>query len=302
MKTNKFFISAIVLGVAFTAFNACSDDDDDHTSLPPIGGYNSADEVGSADLLAYWPLNGDGKESVSSTMPSSTVGAAYETGIKGQGVRLTAGYMKYPSITALASSLNNFSVSAWVKVYNNGTSASVFLSLAKPNDWAGNINFSAETGRPIDNDSIQFKGYLKSTSPLAGQDVVNIDHLDSGMIAENLITPGKHVAHPTLVSGQWAQAIITWDGTTKLFKLYCNGVKISNPAWELRGTPGDGNDLTFDTPTYPIIGAYSTFVDGTTTDTWNAPMTGSLDEMRMWKKTLSQPEITALYELELAGR
>jgi hypothetical protein len=301
MKTNNLLGFALLATVGFTFLTSCSKSSDDATPLPSIGGYNSADEVGSSDLIAYWPLNGSGVESKSNTPPSATVGATYESGVKGQGVKLTAGYMKYPSIASLATSLPSFSMSAWVKVVNNGASASVFLTLAKPADWAGNINFSAETGREIATDSIQFKGYLKSTNALGGQDSVNITHLDPWMVADNVTTPGKHVAFPNTVGGTWAHAVITWDGLTRLFKVYCNGVKISNPAWEQRGTP-DGTLLAFDTPTFPIIGAYSTFVDGTTTDSWNKSMTGSIDEMRVWKKALSAADVNSLYELEKAGR
>jgi hypothetical protein len=302
MKTKKFLACAVLSGMGLTAVVSCSSSDDNKSSLPPIGGYNSANEVGATDLIAYWPLDGNGKESKSSTTPSSAVGDTWETGVKGQALTLNAGYLKYPSIPALATSLSSFSVSTWVKVANNGASASVFLSLAKPNDWAGNINLSAETGRAVENDSIQFKGFIKSTNALGGQDVVNIDHLDAGMINDNLTNDVDHAAFPEVVANQWVQVVVTWDGTTNMLRLYCNGVKISNPAWEKRGVPGDGNSLTFDSPTYPIIGAYSTFVDGTTTDTWNKPLTGSLDEMRVWKKSLSQAEINSLYSLELAGR
>ena len=104
MKTNKIFISAFAISLAFASFTGCSSDSG--SSLPPIGGYNNAGEVGATDLVAYWPLNGNGKESKSNTSPSATVGTTYEDGIKGQGAKLTNGYMKYPSIAALTGTMN----------------------------------------------------------------------------------------------------------------------------------------------------------------------------------------------------
>ena len=66
MKTIKLtgYSIAVALGIAF--FVGCSGSDD-AIQLPPIGGYNSADEVGAADLIAYWPLNGNGIEIKSNT-------------------------------------------------------------------------------------------------------------------------------------------------------------------------------------------------------------------------------------------
>jgi hypothetical protein len=300
MKTNKILLKTMAFAFLGTALIACGDDDP--VSLPPIGGYNSADEVGVADLVAYWPLNGSGVESMSSTSPTNTVGATWENGIKGQSAKLSEGYMTYPAISTLSSGLTNFSMSAWVKIQNNGTSASVFLSLTRPNEWAGNINFMAETGwKDATVDSLAFKGLIVSDNAIGWQDSRNTIKLDQGMMDENSSNPTEiqHTAFPNKVGGQWAHAVITWDGATRLFKVYSNGVKISNPKWEQRGTP-DGTLIAFTSPTTPIIGAFGDIA--TTTEPWNKAMTGNIDEVRVWKKTLNDADINSLYELELAGR
>jgi len=299
MKTNKFFMTALAFGLAYASFTSCSSSSD---SLPPIGGYNSASEVAATSLKAYWPLNGDGKESISSTAPSSTVGTTWEAGIKGQSAKLNLGYMKYPSISALTESMTSFSVSSWVKVQNNGAAATVFFSMTRPNEWAGNINFMAETGwKAATIDSLTVKGLIVSNNGIGWQDSRNTTKLDQGMIDDNTANPTavQHAAFANKVGGQWAHAVITWDGATRQFKVFSNGVKISNPKWEQRGTP-DGTLLSFTTPTAPIIGAFGN-VD-TTTDTWNKAMTGNIDEVRVYNKALTTAEIGALYELEKAGR
>lgn len=298
MKTNKILGYAFVAALGLAFLGSCSKSDSPAPQLPPIGGYNNAGEVGSADLIAYWSLDGNGIESKSNTAPTKTVGTTYEAGVKGQGAKLTAGFMKYPNIAALSASLTSFSVSAWVKAINNGTSGSVFLSLARPGEWAGNVNFMAETGwMAATKDSITFKGLLVSSNTLGWQDSRNTVKASVADIAAG------HVANANKVGGVWAHAVITWDGATRLFKVYSNGVKISNPAWEQRGT-ADGTLLAFTTPTYPVIGAFGNFAEGTAPvgDTWNAAMTGSIDEMRVWKKALSATEIGSLYEIEKAGR
>lgn len=297
MKTIKLtgFALAMAFSIGFIA-TSCSDDDPEPTPLPPIGGYYSADEVGAANLLAYWPLNGNGNESKSSTAPEETQGVSWVTGPKGQAASLNAGYLAYPTISALSSTLPSFSISAWIKVQNNGSTGSVFFTLTRPNEWAGNVNFMAETGwQPATSDSLTVKGLIVSDNNLGWQDTRNTIKSSPEDIADG------HVPNPNKIGGQWAAAVLTWDGTTRLFKVYVNGVKVSNPKWELRGAE-DSMPLAFKTPTRAIIGAFETYVDGTTTDTWNQPMTGQIDEIRVWNKALVPSDINALYELEKAGR
>jgi len=307
MKLTGFALATVALG--FGLMTACSSDDDNNNNipLPPIGGYNNAGEVGKADLLAYWPLNGSGVESKSNTAPSTTVGTSWVAGPKGQAANFTNGYMKYPSIAALTSNLNAFTISAWVKVKNNQTptsgSVSTIFTMSRPNEWEGNINLYVETGqRPamtdtgVKNDSIVFKGGFRS-SVSGGQAYDNILHLETWMAADNLLTPGKHVASPNVVADTWAQAVVTWDGTTHKLLIYSNGQKINNPAFEVRG---DNTSIIFDTPSSPVIGAFGNVE--TTTDTWNKAMTGQVDEIRVWKKALTASDIGSLYSLEKAGR
>lgn len=306
MKTNKIIISAMALSFAF--FASCSKSED-AAPLPQIGGYNNADEVGAADLVAYWPMNGTGIESKSNTAPTTTQGTTWETGVKGQGAKLAAGFMKYPSISNIPTTFNAYTMSAWIKVKNNVTdvagsgSVSTILSFTRPNEWEGNMNLFAETGqrRAIEvngaiNDSIVFKQGFRTVAS-GGQTYETLLHLENWMKADNLVTPGKHVANPVAVGGTWAQVVGTWDGATNKFIVYINGKKSSNPAFEVRGS---NTTVVFDAASAPIIGAFGNVT--TTSDSWNKAMTGSLDEIRVWKKALSAAEVGSLYEIEKAGR
>lgn len=302
MKTIKLSGFALVMALSIGFFaTSCSDDDPAPAPLPPIGGYDSADQVGAADLIAYWPLNGSGTESKSSTAPSSTKGLTWVAGAKGQAAQLADGYLAYPTIAALSATLPSFSISTWVNVKNNndavgGGYPSTFFTLSRPNEWAGNVNFMAETGwQPSTSDSLTVKGLIVSSNNLGWQDTRNTIKASPADIAAG------QAAFPNKVAGKWAQAVLTWDGTTRLFKVYVNGVKISNPVWELRGA-ADSEPLAFTTPTRAIIGALETYVTGTATDAWIKGMTGQIDEVRVWKKALVLADINALYELEKAGR
>lgn len=298
MKTNKIFISAFALTIAFASLTSCSSDSN---SLPPIGGYDNAGQVGEADLVAYWPLNGNGKESMSNTSPSASVGASYASAVKGDGLVLTNGYLAYPEITALANSSASMSISLWAKINNNGGVdgyPTMLFSLTRPNEWAGNFNLMSETGwRTVASDTLVIKGLavIKNGDGSANfQDIINSANPSVDDIAAG------HVAAPCKNAGTWAHYVITWDATTALFKVYANGQKISNPVWESRNG-GTALPLNFFTPAKAVIGTFGTVVSGTA-DSWQRPMTGQIDEIRVWKKALSPADINSLYELEIAGR
>jgi hypothetical protein len=294
MKTTKLFSMLVVAAMA-VSFIGCKTTSD---PLPPIGGYNSADEVAKADLVAYWPLNGNGIESLSSAAPATTKNVTWTDGVKGQAASFNVGFLAYNAIANLGTNLQSgFTISAWVKLTNNGTSGSVIFSLSRPNEWAGNINFMSETGwMKATSDSLTVKGLIVSSTDLGWQDTRNTVAASAADI-----TAG-HIAYPNKIGGKWAHAVYTWDNTTRLAKIYVNGVKISNPVWEARGAAGQTFAVT--TPTHPIIGAFETFANGSAPvgDAWNSGLTGQLDEIRVWKRALILSDIGALYELEKAGR
>jgi len=295
MKTKRILVSAFLLGAGIFAFNACSSDDDN--ALPPIGGFNNSNEVGQADRVAYWSLDGNGNESGGAT-PTSSSGVTWTAGKKGQAANMTNGYLRYAPMASM-SSMTSFSVSAWFKISNNGdgtAAPSVFFTLARPAEWAGNINFMSETGwQPSTSDSLTVKGLLVSNNTLGFQDTRNTIKATPDDEANG------HVAYPNKVAGTWAHGVITWDNDSRMFKVYVNGTKISNPVWELRGAD-DSPDFALTPGAFPVLGAFGTFADGTATDAWIKGLTGQLDEVRVWKRALTQAEIGSLFQLESAGR
>lgn len=315
MKTIKFYAYALMVssGVMLTS---CGSDDDGPAKLPPIGGYNSADEVGAADLLAYWPLDGNGTESKSNTNPSNTVGATWVEGKKGQAVMLNSGYLDYPSISALNIQDGSITISCWAKLTNTkqvvdgpSTISPIISFSGGPNANIGNLSLFGNTHGLVSSDSIQLKAEFHFKNPAGeefGGDCINMIKMEPWMVEGNANgqTP-PHTAAANKIGGQWAHIVYVYDGTTANNRLYVNGVKISNSAWEARNKI-DGVDvpmpMAFFTPTRPIIGALATVVDGSNQDAWNAAMKGEVDEIRVWKKVLIEADITALYQLESAGR
>lgn len=313
MKTNKFLCYSLALSLGVTMFTSCGSDDSG-SALPPIGGYNSADEVAAADLVAYFPLDGDGIESISNTAPSNTVATTFAAGAKGQAATFNSGYLKYPSIPALAGITGNITVSSWVKITNQKTAPeavstiSPIFSLTNPNEQVGNLSLFGNTHGLTSSDSIQIKAEFKvkkADGTTFGGDAINMTKMEPWMIEGNA-GGANHTAAANKIGGQWAHVVFVYDssGGKTMARIYANGVKISNSEWENRKIDGQEVSVPFNqfTPTYPIIGALRTVVEGTNVDTWNAAMKGSVDEIRVYKKALSPSDIGALYELEKAGR
>jgi hypothetical protein len=280
----SFFMVAGLAGSVVFGVTSCSEEE----KLPAIGGFNTADEVAATNLVAHWAFEGDGKEHKSGAAPSSSINATYGTGAKGKAVNFAAGYLAYNEIAALKS-LPNMTVSMWAKVDNNGSTPTNLFQMTRANEWAGNINFLLETGwKKPGADTLIVKGLV----------VTNKDGNPSWQDSRN--EPSKGGVQAPKGVNKWTHLVITWDGASSNFKTYANGVKVSNPEWEVRGTTGP---LNFYSPTKPLIGAFGTNVPGGgTAESWQKPMTGGVDELRVFNKALTDAEISALYQLELAGR
>jgi hypothetical protein len=284
-KFLSFFMAFAISGSLILGFSSCKDEE---PTLPPIGGFNSADEVAATNLVAHWAFEGDGKEKKSGATPANSSNASYAAGAKGQAVKFNAGFLAYNEITAL-NSLPNATVSLWANFDNNGSHPTSFFSLTRPNEWAGNLNMMSETGwKPAGNDTLVIKGLV----------VTNVAGNPSFQDSRNEPSNGG-VQAPKGVN-TWKHLLMSWDGASSNFKIYVDGVKVSNPDWETRGTTGP---LSFFTPTRPVIGAWGTNAPGGgTAEGWQVPMTGSVDELRVYNKALTDAEINSLYLLEKAGR
>lgn len=285
---NVFFLSigAFLLSVTNTSCKKSKTD----VVLPTIGGYANSDAIAATNLVAYWNFDGTQNEIKSSTAATSSSRVSYTPGIKGQAVKLDSGYLFYNSIPAL-NSLSTFSVSAWVQVSNNfDTLGHAFTSMifqtSKPGSTFGNINLGLETSwKPATNDTLVVHGWYS----------------DGGGLQDNRNDPFGNPAVGVVkdTSAHWINVIMTVDKSTPVnFLIYANGKSIG--AYNTRGS----NVYTPLTPSSVIIGGWLNNVPGQThtSDTWPHAFVGSIDQVRVYNKALSADEISALYQLELAGR
>ena len=302
MKSFNIFnkITGIMgLAMLLSCTKANFDDNVVEGDPPPVpGGYVNSSEVATANLIAYWNFDNSKAETKSNAVPLVDSNSSYIEGVKGEGLRLTKGFLLYPTIPALSGSnaVASCTVSFWMKIANNGATFSEFFTLArdtaKENDWLNIINVGVETGQSVSNSFIDLHSWIGSysTGPRTGGDNIN-DYGTKGV--------DYQVVNST---SNWIHYVMRYDGTASTIDLFANSVRVSNNNFRLR--PGLG-PLVSPTPTQVVLGAFantSSHFKLSPTLGFHGFLDGSMDELRVYNKALDDVEISALFKLESQGR
>jgi hypothetical protein len=288
---NKQLSAVLLTAVLLTA---CKPDGNPN-KLPPanpaayegtIDGFKSSDEVFPESLIAYWSFDDTKNELKTATAPTSSLNDSYVAdAVRGKSLSLAAGYVYYKTQFQKfkADSLKSWSISTWIKIKNNGTKRTMLFQLARPTIFNGNINFALNTnGFPATNDSTLRINPTFSTVGGGTQDNLNNA---AGQDKANL--------------NQWVHIVLTYDFTTGVFNNWMNGVKVGN--FPNRGV---GNNLyrSYE-PSEVLFGAnYNAAGMPVNADVNFAPMTGQIDEVRFFNRTLPDAFIKALYNLGKANK
>jgi hypothetical protein len=105
---------------------------------------------------------------------------------------------------------------------------------------------------------------------------------------------------PTIGMNKWTHLVLTYDGTTGVFNIWADAVKVG--AFPNRGV---GNNLFKSwEPSEVIIGANYNSIPGksVSADVSFAAMTGQIDELRIYNKTFPDAHVKALYNLGMANK
>lgn len=251
-----------------------------------IDGYSSSDEIFPKNLIAYWSFDDTKNEKVSGIAPTSSANDTYVTGgVKGKALSLAAGYVYYgtqfPKFKT--DSLKSFSISTWVKILNNGSKRTMLFQLARPGLFTGDINFALNT----------------QSFPATNTDVLRIQPTFTtvgGGTQDNL----NNNLSPKIGADKWTHILLTYNGTTGVFDIWADAVKVGG--FPNRGT---GNNLFKSwEPNEIIIGSNYNSIPGkqVSTDVSFAPMTGQVDEIRVFNIALPDAHIKALYNLGKANK
>ena len=326
---NSIKIFCLTTVFSMQVLTSCSDNVDTNEPLeyPPIGSYNTSDDVNAVNLIAKWSFDNsiaDSKGGLTGTGKN----VAYTEGIKGQafqGSKAQERYAVYNNATA-AGALSSFSFSFWMKsgqtvpdggAPGQGKGIQGIFSLVNPAGFWGGLNLFLENPDNARPNTLRLKmGIENKRVAWGGQGpIFNID----GAI------------------DTWIQVVLTYDAVTSRYTVYKNGEKGTTsiygtpygPFTDLNGScilygdnPGgpDGSNanpnnaplygaLVFATPNLSqlVIGSnqFSTSPSLTTThgdEGWATDYAGLLDEMRIYKSALNASEVVALYKLEKTNR
>jgi hypothetical protein len=298
MNFSKAYIKNGVAVLAFIAagMSSCKKDGNPNNlpSVNPddyagtIDGFNSSDEVFPANLVAYWSFDDTKNELKSSTTPFSSLNDSYVTGgVRGKALSLSAGYVYYKTqLQAFKTdSLKNWTMSAWVRIKNNGSKRTMVFQMARPGIFNGNLNVALNTqSYPATNDSVlRLQPTFATNNSAAGGSMQ--DNLNNVIDKFNL--------------NNWVHIVLTYDYNTGVFNNWINGVKVGN--FPNRGT--GGSSFKAWEPGEVFFGAnYNAAGMPVSADVSFAPMTGQLDEVRFYNRTLPDAFIKALHNLGRANK
>lgn len=294
MEKNFLNISKLIVGVlALSVLSSCEKDGNPN-NLPEVStaqyegkidGYSSSDDVYPKNLVAYWTFDDTKNESISKTAPTSSLNDSYIAGVKGKALKLNAGFVYYATqINAFKTdALKSFTLSHWVQITNNGTKRTMTFQLARPGIFDGSLDVRLNTqAYPASNTDVLKVQPRFSTVGGGSQDNLNAS------------------LSPKIGATVWNHLVLTYDGTTGVFKMWADGVNIGS--YNNRGT---GNNLfkAYEPGEVIIGGNYNTIPGKTVnTDVSYANMTGSIDEIRIYNTVLPDAHIKALFNLGKAGK
>lgn len=284
MKTTKnIFVTAVsAIAMVFT-ITSCQKGFDEKSyapvkPLPTYNGYASSNAINPDNLVAYWAFNNSLIDSVSKTAgvangTSFAAGVAKGTGLQGA----LNSYVLADASPALAN-LHSFTLSVWVNTPPPSTGIIGFFSLANTTNFWGNMDMFFENGSDNTNGKLRFH-----ISQAGNDNTFAVDNV------------------PNLFN-KWVNITFTYSETDGKCTVYVNGNSVAS------GTAGSlTGPLTFTNVGKVVIGCVQFMTTPSQTSAtdaqgWASFNTGGTDQVRVYNKVLSAGKVSALYNLENAGR
>ncbi len=322
--TSKFplVVSGILL-IGLVNITSCDKNDD--PGLPPIGGYNTSDEVAATNNVAKWTFDGTLTESKANLTGAST-NTAFVAGKKGQAFEGSSTQARYAiyDVNAGVQNSSSLSLAFWIKAPQN-----------EPNTAPDPVQGKGVQGIFALNNTADFWGginlFVENYNTVAG--LPNPDTLKIKLLWQNkragVVWQGQDPQF--IIPGgvnQWMHIVFTYDAASSIVTVYKNGVKGGSKSLTGPYGPFDGSNtlyandpgaatgnpnaaplhgaLQFPVATKMVIGAnqFSTnpSLGSAGAQSWATTFRGLLDEFRIYNKALTASEVESLFQLEDAGR
>jgi hypothetical protein len=285
----RFFGMLLLGGLIFASFalTSCDKDDDDDVDDGKI----DPTTIATANLVAYFPFDGDATEEIASLTPTMMPNVTYVTGRRGQAYQgANEAHLLYtlPTSSKLKS-LTSFTLAMWFKSpLVTGDPEPTVFEIGKSTDFFwGNLKFALNR-LDATADSLQLKAFFYK---------------------DGAVWSGQHISYSNsaFVTGMWMHLVLQYDAVTSKYMIYKDGVKIeTSEGVENRWAAGDDvsprpplGELAFVDADVINIGAWRPKSEGTAEDAWMGWFLGNLDELRVYDKALTATEVKALYDAEI---
>lgn len=290
MKNKSRIIGALLFSAMLMGgfmLTACSDDDDNNDN----NGKVDPSTIATANLVAYFPFDGNGTEEIASLTPEVTTGVTYVAGRRGNAYQGADGaHLLYTLPTgSKLKSLTSFTLAMWFKspLVTGDPEPTVFEIGRSDDAYWGNLKFALNR-LDASADSLQLKSFFYK---------------------DGAVWSGQHISYScsAFQINRWMHIVLQYDENTSKYMIYKDGVKIeTSEGVEDRWAAGDDvsprpelGALSFVNADKINIGAWRPKSEGTATDAWMGWFMGNLDELRVYDKALTATEVKALYDAEV---
>lgn len=279
MKLIQSKATLLLGGLLTMSLSGCYEKFDPKSYAPAltIGGFSSSSEIGKANLVGYWPFDGDYADKVSNKAGTPT-GTTFVNGLKGQAMKgAQKGYMLFDPTDAILK-MQSFTLGYWVNSQSTTAAGGIIglVGLSQSNGFWGNIETFFENGGS-GNGGI-FKAHIQNGTK------------DAWVTKEGIIN----------LYNSWNHIALSYDAATSTFTLYVNGSKAAT------STVTNFGALTWNKPGKMVFGTVQFQTDPSltseaTSQSWASYLTGALDEVRLYNAALTDDQINALVKLESRG-
>jgi len=282
----KIFLPVAIAATA-TVATSCYDEFDPNSYRPEftINGFTAVADIQPSSLVAYFPFDADLKEEVSGGTATNKA-TTLVNGFKGKALSLNVAnkaYVTYDPQAAITG-LQSFTISFWVNPTfvdensDNGIDGILGLvNLSNTGEFWGNLDWFVENG----------------SNPNAARIVA---HIRSGG-SETWMNVSNYAG----LFGRWSNHTLTYDAATSKFTYYINGSKMTtaNAGWTGPIAFANSGDMVFGAVHFQTEPSQTS---STGSQPWASYLTGSMDEIRIYNKALTDAEVNALVVLQGKGK
>jgi hypothetical protein len=277
-------LSVLAVAISITSCQKSFDPKSYDPSKPPpsFSGYTSSNEVATGNLVAYWPFNGNLKDSISGVAGVST-GTSFTKGITGQALQGAANGYVISDVPAAVKALHSFTITVW---YNNPPNNNGLINpvdIVNSTYFWGAMDMFIENPPPADT-SANLKVHLYNTTV--------------GSSGTDLWAGDYHISHPY---NTWCQLGVTYNDGTGTAVVYFNGVQVGTQ------TQAGFSPLDWSQATQMVFGTVQfetnpSLTNQTGSQPWANYLTGAMEHVRVYNTALGTTQVSALYNLEKLGR